>query len=558
MQELLTSLFGLGSAVPAEYATAALLGVLFVATFASEDLACLAAGGLVASGRIGFGAAVAACFLGIFAGDMMLYWTGRLFAGPVFRSRLGSRFVSRRRLEGASEWLEKRGASAVFLSRFVSGFRLPTYLAAGALKADFAKFAFWFAAAAAVWTPLLVGSVAFSRKVLPSGGVIAAAIAVWLISRSAMKLAKPDFRRMLRNKFRRMCLWEFWPIQMFYAPVVFYILFLGLKHRRPTLFTAANPALPAGGFVGESKDEIYKLIARSPAAGPHMLRHQFVGKDLSVEEKRCLVRSFIEENRLSYPVVVKPDRGERGRGVVIAHSNDELAKALLSSTDLLVQEYFEGIEASLFYFSRPNENKGAIFSITEKRFPEIVGDGVSDLRSLIVRDERASLIADRYFEHNRDRLDNALRSGERVRLIDIGSHSRGAIFLEGGRLRTDALENEIDRLCRDTPGFYFGRFDLRSASFEALMAGDFKIIELNGVTSESTNIYDPRYGLLDAYRILFRQWRLAFEIGLENEKSGERVCTVRELLAVVVEGLYPASGRKLGKTATARPASQCA
>jgi hypothetical protein len=52
------------------------------------------------------------------------------------------------------------------------------------------------------------------------------------------------------------------------------------------------------------------------------------------------------------------------------------------------------------------------------------------------------------------------------------------------------------------------------------MGRNIKIIELNGVTSEMTNIYDPRYSLIDAYRILFHQWRLAFEIGAENSKMG--------------------------------------
>jgi hypothetical protein len=40
------------------------------------------------------------------------------------------------------------------------------------------------------------------------------------------------------------------------------------------------------------------------------------------------------------------------------------------------------------------------------------------------------------------------------------------------------------------------------------------------VTSEATNIYDPRNGLLAAYRTLFEQWRLAFEIGAANRALG--------------------------------------
>jgi hypothetical protein len=42
---------------------------------------------------------------------------------------------------------------------------------------------------------------------------------------------------------------------------------------------------------------------------------------------------------------------------------------------------------------------------------------------------------------------------------------------------------------------------------------DFAIVELNGASSESTNIYDPSRSLFQAYRTLFRQWALVFRIG---------------------------------------------
>jgi hypothetical protein len=41
---------------------------------------------------------------------------------------------------------------------------------------------------------------------------------------------------------------------------------------------------------------------------------------------------------------------------------------------------------------------------------------------------------------------------------------------------------------------------------------------LNGVASEATNIYDERNSLGSAYRTLFAQWRLIFEIGVSNQR----------------------------------------
>jgi hypothetical protein len=82
-------------------------------------------------------------------------------------------------------------------------------------------------------------------------------------------------------------------------------------------------------------------------------------------------------------------------------------------------------------------------------------------------------------------------------------------------------------------GFYFGRYDVRARSVEDFSAGRFTVIELNGVTSEATHIYDPRIGLVEAYRALFEQWRLAFEIGAENVRRGAETTSIRELVREV-------------------------
>ncbi len=60
-----------------------------------------------------------------------------------------------------------------------------------------------------------------------------------------------------------------------------------------------------------------------------------------------------------------------------------------------------------------------------------------------------------------------------------------------------------------------------------------KAIELNGVTSEATNVYDPKYSLWDAYRILFEQWRLAFEVGAANRERGVEPTSLRELFRML-------------------------
>src|SRR5262245_57852219 len=60
-------------------------------------------------------------------------------------------------------------------------------------------------------------------------------------------------RRLLLSSWRRLTRWEFWPPWVFYPPLCLYVACLMIKYRSLTVFTAANPAIAAGGFVGESK-----------------------------------------------------------------------------------------------------------------------------------------------------------------------------------------------------------------------------------------------------------------------------------------------------------------
>lgn len=97
------------------------------------------------------------------------------------------------------------------------------------------------------------------------------------------------------------------------------------------------------------------------------------------------------------------------------------------------------------------------------------------------------------------------------------------------------LERTVDHIARHFDGFCIGRFDVRYRDVEAFKAGqDLAIIELNGVTSESTNLYDPSWSLIRAYRTLFRQWELLYRIGHANRQGGHSAPTVWQLLTDVV------------------------
>jgi len=529
---------------------AVMLISLALATFLSEDLACIAAGVLVAEGHMSFPLAVLACFLGIFVGDMLLFLIGRWIGRPAM-TRVPLRWLIRPgSLDDASAWLSRNGAATIFASRFVPGTRLPTYVAAGVLHTSARKFVAYFLLAAAVWTPLIVGLSAglglpflhsrfLARQPLSIRLLLGGAL-LFLVTRLITMLATYSGRRGFVRRWKRLVRWEFWPPFVFYPPVVIYIAYLGIRFRGWTLFTAANPAILASGFVGESKSEI---LQRLKDAHEWLPRYTLLPAG-EAECRMAQAQEFLDQNVLQFPVVLKPDAGQRGAGVAIIRSSEQLRGYLShSSFPTILQEYIPGKEFGVFYYRRPDEERGHVFSVTEKQMPILVGDGKHTLEHLILADDRAVCMSDFYLHKNSERIKQVPAAGERLQLVEIGTHCRGAIFLDGSDAITPALEQIIDQIARTFPGFYFGRFDIRVPSKEDFSRGlNLKIVELNGVTSEATHIYDPKLGLWDAYRVLFLQWRIAFEIGDLNRARGVRPTSVAELIRMTRQYSRQAQG----------------
>jgi hypothetical protein len=237
------------------------------------------------------------------------------------------------------------------------------------------------------------------------------------------------------------------------------------------------------------------------------------------------LRELMHRRGWTYPLVFKPDAAQRGAGVRLV-PDEAFADSYFAGhrADVLVQSYHPGPrEAGIFYYRLPGESAGHIFSITDKVFPELIGDGCSSIEVLIRRHPRFRLQAGVYLARHSHQLNRVLSDGERFRLVHAGNHCQGAIFLDGSHLQTPELERSVDRIARTFQGFYIGRFDVRYADVEAFRAGrDFAIVELNGVASESTNIYDPDGSLLAAYRTVIRQWNLTFHIGHRNRQQGHK------------------------------------
>lgn len=527
---------------PSGIALLVILVLLALATLISEDLACIGAGLLVAHGTLGFWSAAIACLAGIYIGDLGLYGMGRLLGRPALRRAPLRWFVREADIVRSSQWFARQGPKLILASRFLPGSRLPAYVAAGMLHTRFWTFSLFFLLAAILWTPLLValsavaGSRLFEIFGLYQHFALATLAGVVLLLFVALKLALPALtwkgRRLLLSAWRRKTRWEFWPPWLFYLPVFCYVLYLGLKHRSLTLFTLANPGMPFGGLVGESKAEILRQLAGSP---DFVARFELLPGTLAVAEKVARAHAFMARHRLGFPVVVKPDRGERGRGVHIVREAAALPGVLAAAQDLLVQEYVPGREFGVFYLRYPDAATGSIFSITDKRLLTLTGDGRRDLETLILADDRAVCMARTHLQRHEGELARVPAAGEVVRLVELGTHCRGALFLDGARHRTAALTQRIDAISRGYPGFCFGRFDIRAPEVGAFERGEqFKIVELNGVTSEAAHIYDPANSLWLGWRTICRQWRIAFEIGAQHRARGQRPPGLRAVLRQVL------------------------
>lgn len=522
---------------------ALLVLAIILATLISEDLTCIITGLMISQGLIGFIPGVLACLAGIFIGDILLFLAGKWLASGALTKAPIKWFITEQDIKKSNNWFKAKGPSIIIASRFIPGTRLPTYFSAGAIGASFWMFILYFGIASLIWTPILVGLAVLLGQEMMDYFIIYQEYALWILLGMLLffyllfKVVIPLFtyrgRRLLVGKWYRLTKWEFWSLTMVYAPVMIFIIGLWIKYRSITMFVASNPGIENGGFIKESKSAILKAIKLKEAVA---IYHTVSNQDNLVTRTDSVLR-FMNENELGFPVVLKPDIGERGSGVQILKGESELDIALSQlSEDHILQEYIEGEEYGVFYYRYPNQEKGQIYSITKKVYLNLQGDGLHTLEDLILKDRRAVCLAQVHLEKHAEKLYEIPDKGEPISLVEIGTHSRGALFFDADYLISDQLSSRIDEISKSFDGFYFGRYDIKVPSGDHLKrAKRLKVIELNGVTSESTNIYDPKHSFLFGLKTLMKQWSIAYEIGyqVKTKNKGFKLPSVRYLLSLL-------------------------
>lgn len=316
--------------------------------------------------------------------------------------------------------------------------------------------------------------------------------------------------------------WEYWPFQIVYIPIYFLWAYYALKARTIFFFNASNPTMKNGGFVMDSKKEIYDLIPKQ-----FYPKTEFIKEKIDFDEVlNCLKDSCIE-----FPFIVKPDIGLRGSAVKKINAIDDLKRYHAKANfDYLIQDLIPyANEVGIFYVRFPNENKGKITGIVAKEFLIVEGDGNATIFDLIKANPRYELQLKKLMKEYGWGLNDVLRKGEKRNLVPYGNHARGAKFIDVSHLISEKLTKVIDDMCLQIPEFYFGRMDLMYHNWADLENGkNFAIVELNGAASEPTHIYDPKHSLFFAWKELARHIAYMYRISVQNHKRGFPYLSHRE------------------------------
>lgn len=318
---------------------------------------------------------------------------------------------------------------------------------------------------------------------------------------------------MRKTTWIRLFHYEFWPFWVFYLPAYFYYFYLALKSRKWVYFSVLNPCMNFGGAFLSSKNKALQNIPK-----------EWVPKTLLVNpgEDFLRIKKGLQKEKIKFPLIVKPDMGERGKGVEIIPKLSDLENhiASLPKEPYLIQEYIEyplelGI---LFYWDL--EGKPQISSIGSKSFCHVTGNGKDPLKVLIKKNPRLATripLLKKRFQKEWERI---LPKDKRLLIEPIGNHNRGTTFLDGQSYYSKEMLDWAANCARQIPGFDYGRFDIKIKDKNAFKRKkDIKIMEVNGVNSEPIHIYDPNYSIWNAYRDIFFQMKIIFDLSQKRLKD---------------------------------------
>ncbi|MBT8115575.1 MAG: hypothetical protein KJP04_09345 [Arenicella sp.] len=338
--------------------------------------------------------------------------------------------------------------------------------------------------------------------------------------------------------------YEFWHPRVFEFPFYLYLGWLCALNRVGVRGLAkANYALDHGEIGLGSK-----LATQQSFDQSYFPTTALIPGDVSVAQKKQQIYSFIE--RHAYPVVLKSNVGCVGKGIVKLSDADAVEKhtpRLLG--DYIVQDFSpHPHECGVFYIRK--NGRPRITGINKKHFPTVVGNGRDDLHTLARNHPRYTAHWDSFLQD----VDTTevLEADQEKRLSFIGSHTLGCKFTEQMDLLTPQLESAIFEFFASQSGFNYGRVDVKYADEESFKRGEFVVIEVNGVASLPTHMFDPKFSVWQAYKIFFEHGRHLVNIAGEQRHQPMQLLPYRDVLRQVKDNqqmLNRVHQRLMGKPA---------
>lgn len=307
--------------------------------------------------------------------------------------------------------------------------------------------------------------------------------------------------------------WELWPFNLRYLFITPVWLWYCIRSGSFWFFTPSNPTLTFGGFEGEGKKEMYD-----------QLPEEFLPKTIYIHPADSFkeAQKKIAENGFTYPFCVKPDVGMKG--LLFRKVDTETQLKMYHDkvpVEYIVQELVQyPIEASVFYYRFPDQQKGVVTGFIQKELMEVTGDGKSSLLDLILQHPKAKHRLDEMRIKHADTLDIVIPENTKYYLTYAANLNRGAKFVNLNHLIDEQLVQVFDRLSYPAQ-FYYGRYDLKCRSIEDLKKGkNFLILEFNGSGAEPNHVYNAGYSLRQAHKEFLMHWKVLYKISRYNYKQG--------------------------------------
>ncbi len=251
-----------------------------------------------------------------------------------------------------------------------------------------------------------------------------------------------------------------------------------------------------------------------------------ISESLTVEEKKISIAEFVEQH--DYPVILKSNMGCVGKGIAKVSDQSDIDKhtpRLMG--DYILQKFTPfSYECGVFYVRQYGQ--GRITGLNKKHFPSVIGNGQDNVETLAKQHYRYTNHWDSFLQD----LDTSevLPKGEEKRLSFIGSHTLGCKFTDDSHLITPELEKAISHLFESQPGFNFGRVDVKCLDEESFKRGEFVVIEVNGVASLPTHMFDPKYSVWQAYKIFLEHGKLLVQIAREQRHQPMELLSYLEVM----------------------------